>query len=292
MRGVSVDGSRLDMQEFRLLAFLVQGATGKAAELSAREAAHGALNCHEDNTNDVCGCRCIEALYEYRCHNRARPRTKPANDRLLHPFVSYSSEESDRGLLGVQSEISRLRGRLYRPVNDSNLQETLCGLWKEAGAAGKRIIMDARRHADHFEASKTEKAAELREADAVHGALNRLAEDMCRVAGRIFRPFISTRELASIAVKYGIRNEYPMNKGSLARRVPAWDNQSLSRLHTATKKITSCARAFSSLHRPSRLKCTTPSPVWMGCTSSSVPNALGQESFREFLEGKELTFHV
>ena len=50
---------------------------------------------------------------------------------------------------------------MYRPVNDSNLQETLCGLWKEGGAAGRRIIMDARRHADHFGANKTEKAAEL-----------------------------------------------------------------------------------------------------------------------------------
>ena len=117
---------------------------------------------------------------------------------------------------------------------------------------------------------------------------------MCRVAGRILRPFISTRELASIAVKYGTRNEYAMNKGFLARRVPAWkeDNQSLSRLHTATKKITSCARAFSSLHGPSSLKCTTPSPVWMGCLRSGVPSALGQEFFREFLEGSRRCGHI
>ena len=201
------------MVELHHLDHLVFDVTEKEAELCARFSDPSEDNTEESMHRGLCMSTGVTSALGLE-----RNRLMIVSCTL---FVSYSSKESGRGLLVVQSDSSRLRGRLYRPVNDSNLQETLCGFWKEGGAAGRRIIMDTRRHADLFGASKTEKAAELQEAEAVHGALNRLAEDMCCVAGRILRPFINTRELAYTAVKYGTRNEYPMNKGFFARRVHA-----------------------------------------------------------------------
>lgn len=81
----------------------------------------------EDNTCDICGACCLEVLYEFRCYRRRAQnekalregREREERERYLDPAVSYISKECGRGLLGVQSEASKLRVELLGALRDA-----------------------------------------------------------------------------------------------------------------------------------------------------------------------------
>ncbi|CAE7031875.1 PERK7 [Symbiodinium sp. CCMP2592] len=91
---------------------------------------------------DLCGLDCTEVLYEFRCYPRMRAKEpRPAGGRRLHPFVSYISKECGKGLLGLQTEASKLRESIYRLVSDDNnaTVETLQELWRHATKSQKLV---------------------------------------------------------------------------------------------------------------------------------------------------------
>lgn len=170
-----------------------------------------------DNTCDICGASCSEVLYEFRCYRR-RQRARQGGDadaaaeRRLHPFVSYISKECGRGLLGAQSELSRLREHLYKVVSEGGetAVETLRELWKFANKAQKRVIQEELRHFARAEAGETQRAAELRSAEALRGPLNRSHEDPFRALARSLAPALTARELAAVTMKAAVeRDEVP-----------------------------------------------------------------------------------
>lgn len=169
-----------------------------------------------DNTCDICGASCSEVLYEFRCYRRLRRgKDKDAigSDRRLHPFVSYISKECGRGLLGAQSELSRLRERLYRLVSEDGevAIEALRELWKVANKPQRRLIQEELRHFAKSQAGESQKAVELRAAESLHGPLHRFHEDTFRAVARALAPGLTARELASVAIQRALDHE---------RRVP------------------------------------------------------------------------
>lgn len=62
-----------------------------------------------DNTCDVCGASCVEELYKFRCWKRREMLTDGESVRRLEPFITYASKCCAKGLLGIQSEASRMK---------------------------------------------------------------------------------------------------------------------------------------------------------------------------------------
>ena len=76
-----------------------------------------------------------------------------------------------RGLLGFQSDASKVFERLYSKVNQDGQQavETLRELWAHAFENMRQGIVDELRFFSRAEAGETNRGAELRKAESVHG---------------------------------------------------------------------------------------------------------------------------
>jgi len=173
----------------------------------------------EDQVCDVCGRACTDLLYEFRCYKRQRPgSTRQIGERRLHPCVSYISKECGRGLLGVQSEASKLREHLYRVVSEEGQSavEILKALWRNATASMRRVITEELRHFARTEAGESQKGVEIRKAEAVHGTLHPVSLDPFRCTARAMAPFFSVRDVAGASIQYGIENHVPLDTGILS----------------------------------------------------------------------------
>jgi len=152
---------------------------------------------------DLCGLDCTEVLYEFRCYPRMRAKEpRPAGGRRLHPFVSYISKECGKGLLGLQTEASKLRESIYRLVSDDNnaTVETLQELWRHATKSQKLVLEDELRYLAKPEAGMSRRAAELKKAEAMHGELHKEREDVFRALARALAPGLNARDLAAVTV--------------------------------------------------------------------------------------------
>jgi len=156
----------------------------------------------EDNTCDICGASCTEELYEFRCvARRGRGETMATcGERRLHPFRAYVSKKCGRGMLGVQTESSKLVEKLTDIVSGENAVSELRELWAIANSTHRRLIEEKLRYLARTELGESEKQAELRKVERIFGALDPKAVDMFRAFGRVLAPHVFTWEVAAVTV--------------------------------------------------------------------------------------------
>jgi hypothetical protein len=154
----------------------------------------------EDNTCDVCGAACTEALYEFRCYLRREHIKEQDKDkeRCLHPFICYISKKCGTGLLGVQSDTDKLLEQLHGMV--TNDYAKILELWEFASKAERKVIEEKLKFLSRTEAGESRTAAEKRNAERVFGALAQ-ASDVFRACASALAPSVKSWDVAAVTVQ-------------------------------------------------------------------------------------------
>lgn len=159
----------------------------------------------EDNTCDICGASCTEELYEFRCYKREYVALNGSGRRKLHPFIAYCSKRCGEGLLGKQSEASKLMEQLAVIINGDDREKKIQEIWAAASPAMRQLIQETLSDLGKVREGENIRSAELRNAERKFGLLHG-KEDVFRAVARAVAPTLTHRDLASVTMW---RNQHP-----------------------------------------------------------------------------------